>query len=326
MEVRSSRGGVSVIAATRWVPRDDPLPAAIDPHVPVPTPAPPVGAGETTTTTGGGTAARTRKPDPELDAVLVRMSEYLDTYLEEFSDVVAEEDYYQRVLGWNNRPREVVRLRSDLLLVRTGDREGWVPFRDVFEVNDVPVRDREDRLRKLFLERPGAAMAEARRITEESARHNIGPIERTINLPTLPLLFLGPAHLASFRFERHGEDTVEGLRVLRIDYEEVGRPTVIRDGTGRSRPSTGSLWVDPVTGRVVKTTLRNSDQSLRLDATVVYRRSETLGLWAPAEMTETYRMLARRETVTGDAKYTNFRRFKVDTAVTISAPKPELDR
>ncbi len=257
--VTTPRKGVTVLTAARWVSRNDPLPMLVEPPAAAPTSATPGGAAGATPAAGGPTSARATRPDPDLDAVLVRMSEYLDTYLQEFSDVVAEEDYYQRVMAWNNRPREVVRLRSDLLLVRTGDREGWVPFRDVFEVNDVPVRDCEDRLRKLFLERPGAAMAEARRITEESARHNIGPIERTVNLPTLPLLFLGPAHLPAFRFERHGEDTVEGLRVLRIDYEEVGRPTVIRDGTGRSRPSTGSLWVDPTTGRVVKTTLRNGD-------------------------------------------------------------------
>ncbi len=319
--VSTTRKGVTVLAAARWVSRDDPLPALV---APLPTPASdPTGGAAATPVRGASPTAGGGRRDPELEAILARMSEYLDTYLKEFSNVVAEEDYHQRVLAWNNMAREVVHLRSDLLLVRTGDRDGWTPFRDVFEVNSVPVRDRQDRLRRLFLERPGAALAEAHRITEEGARYNIGPIERTINLPTLPLLFLGPTRLPSFRFERRGEDTVEGLGVLRIDYEEVGRPTVIRDRAGVNRPSVGSLWVDPATGRVVKTSLRNSGKSVRLDATVLYRRSDALGLWVPAEMSETYRMLSSRESVVGVAKYSNFRRFAVDTEVTISTPKPE---
>ncbi len=321
VKVSTSRKGVTLLAAVRWVSRDDPLPAIVEP--PSHPAAGPSGGATPTPVPGGSAATAAGRRNPELDAVLARMSEYLDTYLKDFSNVVAEEDYHQRWLAWNSTPREIVHLRSDLLLVRTGDRDGWTPFRDVFEVNNVPVRDRQDRLRRLFLERPGAAMAEARRITEEGARYNIGPIERTINLPTLPLLFLGPSRLPSFTFERRGEDTVEGLSVLRIDYEEVGRPTVIRDRGGVNRPSVGSLWVDPATGRVVKTSLRNSGKSVRLDATVLYRRSDALGLWVPAEMSETYRMLASRESVVGSAKYSNFRRFAVDTEVTISAPKPE---
>jgi hypothetical protein len=269
-------------------------------------------------------AGRSLKADPELDAVLARVSEYLDAYLRDFSNVVAEEDYKQRLVT-PGMPSQRVRLRSDLLLLRTAGPDGWTPFRDVFEVNDIRVRDREDRLRKLFLEQPGRAMAEARRITEESARYNIGNIHRTTNLPTLPLAFLLPAHLPAFRFERRREEAVEGSRVLRIDYQEVGRPTVIRDRNGVDRPSSGSLWVDPATGRIVKTAVSNksSKSKVVMEATVVYRRSATLGLWAPAEMTERYGAAGSSWEILGEAKYGNFRRFQVSTQETVAVPKSE---
>ncbi len=42
-------------------------------------------------------------------------------------------------------------LRSDFMLVQLGgDGEGWMSFRDVFEVKGAKVRDRDDRMLKLF--------------------------------------------------------------------------------------------------------------------------------------------------------------------------------
>jgi hypothetical protein len=315
LEVGSLRKGLTILAARRWVARDDPLPIPAGPAAGAPGPGVP--------TRAPTTAARSRvPPDPELQAVLGRVSEYLDGFLRDFSNVVAEEDYRQRVMGVTNTLVRAQHLRSDLLIVRTSDAEGWIPFRDVFEVNDVPVRDREDRLRKLFLEKPDTAIAEGLRITQEGARYNIGRVYRTINLPTLPLVFLMPANLPSFQFERRGEETVEGLRAWRIDYREVGRPTVVRQrDTGRNMPSTGSLWIDPLTGRIVRTLVSAGDEAFTMQTTVTYRRSEALGIWAPAEMRETYRMMNGAETIVGVATYSHFRRFQVSTQESIKVPK-----
>ena len=88
-------------------------------------------------------------------------------------------------------------LVSDFLLVQVPG-EGWTPFRDVFERNGQKLRDREERLAKLFLN--GASRSsfdQARQIMLEGARYNIGTIERTINLPTLPLVFLTAGASAS---------------------------------------------------------------------------------------------------------------------------------
>ena len=83
-------------------------------------------------------------------------------------------------------------LVSDFLLVQVPG-EGWMPFRDVFERNGQKVRDREERLAKLFLNGSSrSSVDQARQIMVESARYNIGTVERTINLPTLPLALSHP--------------------------------------------------------------------------------------------------------------------------------------
>ena len=89
-------------------------------------------------------------------------------YEQRFSMLVAEEDYYQRserpmeagnpsrtrgpVAGncWPSGNDRARRLRSDYRLVRS-DEGGWLPFRDVFEVDGRRLRDREDRMVRLLL-------------------------------------------------------------------------------------------------------------------------------------------------------------------------------
>src|SRR5216683_167589 len=108
-----------------------------------------------------------------LAVLLDRARWYLDYFVDEFENVVAEETYIQDsalllpsfspVAGGRGgvfppqpsasdtaraRHRE---LRSDFLLAKSPATEALVPFRDVIEVDGVPVRDREARLAKLFL-------------------------------------------------------------------------------------------------------------------------------------------------------------------------------
>ncbi len=258
------------------------------------------------------------EPDAEVDTVLARAAEYIGGYFQEFRKVVAEEDYIQRVPS--QAPGGTRRMKSDFLLVTTADGSTWVPFRDVFEVDGHAIRDRDDRLRKLFLESPpGTAFEAMARVQDEGARYNLVALGKTdINVPTFALTVLLERNIRAFSFRRGREETVDGLRLLRIDFEETARPTLVRGADGGDVPSSGSLWIDPLTGRVVKTFLRavrygatTALAGLTLEATVVYRRSDSLGLWVPAEMRETYRL--RGSTVEGLATYSKFRSFQVRT-------------
>src|SRR6185436_11141789 len=53
-------------------------------------------------------------------------------------------------------------IKSDFLLVQLGgDGEGWMPFRDAYEVKGRKLRDRNDRLLKLFTSNDRARLEKA---------------------------------------------------------------------------------------------------------------------------------------------------------------------
>src|SRR5215510_7211882 len=92
--------------------------------------------------------------DPPL-VVVQRAAAYVADYQQKLSMVVAQERYQQEVRypGPTLRSADLTQrtvLLSDFLLIRSPEGK-WVPFRDVYESNGKPVRDREERLSRLFL-------------------------------------------------------------------------------------------------------------------------------------------------------------------------------
>src|SRR3954464_9666940 len=129
-------------------------------------------------------AAPAADPRPSLDDLLDRAAWYLDYFIDQFENVVAEESYVQDAtmllptlspLGGRGAvspmtsASEVARarhrdLRSDFLLVKSPDASALVPFRYVIEVDGVAVGDRQERLANLFLKASPHAMSLAERI------------------------------------------------------------------------------------------------------------------------------------------------------------------
>src|SRR4051812_7249746 len=107
---------------------------------------------------------------------------------------------FDRQRGTNQRVHR--ELLSDLLLVKPDGFRAWMEFRDVFEVDGQPVRERNDRLVKLFLEPSPSTNEQIRTILNEGARFNIGDIQRNVNTPIFPLLFLEQANHYRFKFKR----------------------------------------------------------------------------------------------------------------------------
>jgi hypothetical protein len=221
-----------------------------------------------------------------------------------------------------------VELVSDVLLVQVPGMTQWVPFRDVFKVDGKLIRDREDRLLDLFLDGSEDAVEQALSITKESARFNIGPVDRTINVPTLALFFVSDQNRSRFEFKEQGRETIDGLSAWKLEYRERGRPTLVRTHRGENLPAAGAFWLDPTTGAVLQTELRTSGFGVRSKVVVTYTFEPTLGLRVPVEMVERYqvqggmrrtegawtRLVATGDTVVIDAKatYDRFRRFSVD--------------
>jgi hypothetical protein len=270
-----------------------------------------------------------------LERLLERAGAYVLDFETRFSNVVTEERYIQESTdARNNLPssrtaplttggaQPDIRRRvlvSDFLLVKLPETDGWLPFRDVFEVDKRRVRDREDRLSKLFLHPTGSTLEQARRIMDESARYNIGNIQRTINLPVFALEVLRPLDQPRFRFSKGKLDSSIGANVYSVEYREQVPPTLIQGPKGRDMFCHGRFWIEAPTGRVMKSELIVDDPAVRASVTTRYQVDQAYGLAVPVEMKEEYG-LPNGARVTGLATYGNFRRFDVEVTDAIVTP------
>jgi len=262
--------------------------------------------------------------EAELQLAMARLVDYVEAYERQYSGLVAEEEFKQSSRGTN------VRLRSDFLLVKPEKASQWVSFRDVYEVDGVAVRDRDDRLRRLFLE-PGPDIgAQLQAIQDESARYNVGIVQRNINVPLFLLRFLQPENRPRFRFRLAGKRDAAGIEAWRVEFEERLFPTIITDIQGRDVDAKGWFLVDVVTGAIVESALKIEENGSTGEIVVSFRHDPSLGMWVPAEMKETYRTLTQRSLsgvprlepiVEGTARYSNFRRFQVKIEEKVIIPK-----
>ena len=281
-----------------------------------------------------------RADEPTLEMVLARAAGYVASYQEQLRGLVAEETYIQNstsnVFGGNLRgsrvrpTREGRRLRSDLLLVKLGDDDWWLQFRDVFEVDREPVRDRDSRLYKLFVDGKANARSMAEAIQAESARYNIGPVVRTINIPILGLLFFERGVQPGMTFKRGESGNIKRLadlapadRIWMIEFNEVRKGTMVKGENNRDLPSRGRVWIDSATGRILRTSVITEDTELRAEIDVTYRAESGLSLLVPSEMKETYAVRRSDARIDGRATYGKYRQFTVTTSEKTDKPKPQ---
>ena len=262
--------------------------------------------------------------EPTLDLVLNRAATYVVEFQRQLSGVVAEERYVQDVrypLG-NARLTLVPthrELKSDLLLVKPAGVDRWLQFRDVFEVDNKPVHDRNERLMQLFIKPSSSSASQVDRILTESARYNIGNLMRTVNAPVLALMILDPTNQPRFSFKRttHGDPLLgrSGAKppesVWIVEYQEVEKKTMIRTTNGRDLPARGRFWVEPSTGQVAASELIAEDSLLKGTVDVEYEIEATVGLLVPIEMRERYDIRRDSSRVDGVATYGRFRQFQV---------------
>ncbi len=203
-----------------------------------------------------------------------------------------------------------------MLIVRGPAGEQWMQFRDVFEVDGKPIRDRAGRLAKLFLEPWASAQQQVQAINAESARYNIGGISRDVNLPVLALSVLGPENRPWFSFtgRRKNESVPGGL--WELEYREERSRTMIRTNRGLAMPARGKLVVDGASGRILATELEADNDSVRAHIGVTYRAEPAVALFMPREMREKY-VTNGGTTIEGRATYTKFRRYQVTVDETL---------
>ena len=261
---------------------------------------------------------------PTLTEVLARAGAYVLQLENNLSGTVAEEHYTQDLMRagslstrgpaiqTNQQHRD---LRSDVLLVRPEGADRYVQFRDVFEVDGRPVRDRDDRLAMLFLHPAPSTLEQLQEIREDSSRYNLGDISRNLNVPVLALMFLHPENQPRFMFTL--ARTGRAGQPWEIEYLEVQPNTLIRTTAERDLPVRGRFRIEPDSGRIWLSELVAEDNVVHADITVTYELEGKLGFLAPTEMRESIGMRNGTLEIKGRATYTRFRRFqiKVDESI-----------
>jgi hypothetical protein len=258
----------------------------------------------------------------QTDDVVQRARAYAEQWETQLSGLVASEEYTQHLDG-RFGGSQTLRLRADVLLVRV--HEAWVGFRDIAEVDGRPISGRSNRLQDLFVTHPmSEAMEQARRISDEGSRYNLGTVYRNFNVPTTALRLLEPDRAGRISFKLEGPGHVEGLPAsVVLSYKERGAPTILETLSRQPITTSGQFWIEPESGRVLATEMRwrlappRDVADLAAKVRVVYRSNAATGVWVPADMTEAYE--TQNEVIDCHAVYTNVRRFtvKVDDSVTL---------
>jgi len=283
---------------------------------------------------GAGLAAQ-QDPNEDritLELLLGRGGWYVFDFIDKFSNVVSEETYIQdssvpmqsaQLLGRAGSAARNRIVKSDFLLVSTNSAKDWVPFRDVFQVDAQPIRDRDQRLARLFLKPSEDSIEQANRIQEESARYNLGNMRRTVNNPVLGIVILQADFQSRFKYSLGKPDPKVGRNVWIVEYKEVASPSFIRGRSDLDLFAHGRLWIEADSGRLMKTEVLLEQPSLRARLTTSFRFDDRFGIAVPYEMQEEYKF-DNGIRVTAVATYDRFRRFDVSTDENLKA-EPSKD-
>jgi hypothetical protein len=255
---------------------------------------------------------------PAVPDVLKAVGDYLLRYSENLSTVAAEEEYTQRQLDVGQASR---RLHSDIVLI--GHKGGSITaFRDLIAVDANPIRQRDDRLLKLFDSTMVAkAHAEASALTDEAVRHYMSSNLRMLDLPTFALDYLRPVNQDASDFSIDGVRNQNGVQVATLRFKARHTSDVVPTPTGAA--TDGRAWVEVGTGTIRQTELIVHAKNFSFTATTKYSLDPALGMWVPTELVQRIEIssaaggfsnmgagghLGARQTFEGLARYTKFRR------------------
>jgi len=261
-------------------------------------------------------------------------------FIPQFANVVAVETYEQRTTAQFGTPlvarsegmkgdgfgsRSIVwQLSSDFMLVRYQLAElNWIAFRDSIVVNGTVLDRSKDRLVRLFTEGEVDATERAAVIAMESTRFQVPGGSFAVTNPLLVVALMQAHYQPRLRFTLGSEERIAGTRVRRLQFEEreeqpdrAGQkwPPLLGE-VGRVR---GTAWLDPQTGRIVKTEARLGAAPNIATTLTMFAHDERLALTVPVEMRTSWTYKERP--VNGIAKYGEFRRFGVATETQVQPP------
>jgi hypothetical protein len=247
---------------------------------------------------------------PDTAHALELAQRYLARWQEQLSAVVAEEHYRQTVRTSNDRLtwrlRDTRQLRSDVLLVKAPADRRWLCFRDVVAVDGTPVSDRQERFDALFTGPAAGILGDAKRIAEESARHNLG-FFRTVNTPVAGLIYLAMPFAAATTWELAVNQRLADARVWTLKFEQSKAPFVVHEVGKKPVASSGRIWIEPGSGRILRTEFVVHVLG-RPRVITDFAHVAAVDTWAPVRMEE--RFEHQFERIAGLATYTKHRAFR----------------
>jgi hypothetical protein len=249
-----------------------------------------------------------------VDDVLSRAARYAGAFIEQFSDIVAREDYLQEQAPSPGVPPRRRRLQSDFYFVRAAATDNWLVFRSVLVADGRNTPPTQERIVELLTMGPESSRQLADRVAAESARYYLADWP-TLNSPLLGVFILQDQYRARFRFTvSEGRSGTTARRV--ITFEERARPTLFQDSGNLAM--FGELQFDGGGERLIESAVRFSRTGTNTNVVAqiwtTFTRDERLGLDVPSQMRELYVAGQRRSS--GTATYSSFRRFAVATEVT----------
>jgi hypothetical protein len=276
-------------------------------------------------------AATQRTADPSLPQVLAAAGDYVAAYEKSFPAIVGEEVYEQsanlrqfsNLRTGGDVPRRRV-MTSDVLIFNSGG-SGWMIFRDVLDVDGAPVADRPGRLLSLVANPTPDALADAMRRTADSMRHYLGSVARALTVPAAALSVLRRENQPHATFEFDGMKTVARLNTALVSFTATDDEAATDDAT----TTTGRFWIEPASGRVVRSEIAHTSRSCVAKVEVQYAAQPGLDLWVPVRMFEQYDVVMPAGAVQtrgsqpvsghvdGLATYRNFRPFEMKPGLTI---------
>jgi hypothetical protein len=256
-----------------------------------------------------------RAQEASRELLLQRVAAYVQRFVDDLTNVVAEEELRQEFRL--SAPKRRI-LRSDFLLVRyPGEEKLYLTFRDVLEVDGKPVRDQQERITRLFLEPFDDAVRRAGEIQRDGLRHS-APNGRLAD-PLAVVAFLQAGYHQNFQFSVGGAAPKWGA-----DVRELRMTQIVESGS-RQIPIQATAWIAEGSGRVVRTEMRTGRApSIRL-TTTTFGVDRALQIDVPVEMRDSV-PFGKDDEFLGTAVYRNFRRFQVRADQELQTPATPAPR
>ena len=274
---------------------------------------------------------------PTLDVVLARAGAYVTGLCREFPLLLANEDYQQVLQPYGSNRTDLMRTgpmlgemglpksrksKAVYALVGLAEASAWNAYRDILEIDGKAVTSQKDRLASA-LSQSEAPEAEARALATLAVAQNLGRTMRDVTVSTFGLVVVMPMHRAGFEFTSKGEKRVGSETVWVVAFNETRRPPLSQTADGQPKPARGELWIEPATGRIVRTHVvfdsldAYPDMKLhperyedfpRATIDVVFASDPALKAYLPVNMQEIY--TRKDEVVTCKSTFTGYRRLE----------------